>query len=195
MSTNGSSKPEKWPLEYAQAVGTQLIFELRRDCHRIEVAGSVRRLAQEVGDIELLVIPKVEVPSDLFGNRVGVAGTNFTDIQLDALLSQNVLEKRLNKKGSSMYGPVNKYVIHVVTGIAVDIFYTTPHNWGMAMVVRTGPKGFVQKVMTHLQRKGLRGHAYGGITFHGRGEQPCPTEEVVFKALGWPYIEPANRTG
>ena len=121
-------------------------------CDRIEVAGSIRRRRQFVGDIEILCIPKTG-GLDLFGEPV--EGDSALDRCCLELLDQGLIEYRLNVDGVKMYGPLNKYVRHVGSGIPVDIFTTAADRWGMALLVRTGPREFNQSVMYEFQRLGL----------------------------------------
>ena len=45
-------------LQKAKAIAEELKALLEPVCQRVEIAGSIRRQKPEVGDIELLVIPK-----------------------------------------------------------------------------------------------------------------------------------------
>lgn len=161
-----------WPI----ALGLQTL--LAPVCECVRVAGSLRRGLPDVGDIELVCIPR--------------EGEGL-DRALQELMQLRVLEKRRDKRGRETYGPKNKLLLHVPSGIPVDIFTASRENWGMALLVRTGPAEFNIRVMATLLRKGMRGHAYGGVTVPGRGEVPCPDEETVFRLLGWDYIPPEHR--
>jgi DNA polymerase/3'-5' exonuclease PolX len=57
------------PLEEAQAVAGQFIAMLVGTFDRVEIAGSVRRQAPTVGDVEIVMAPSVSemVECDLFG--------------------------------------------------------------------------------------------------------------------------------
>ena len=58
----------RWPLRQAAALARSLVTFLEPYCDRIEVAGSVRRQKADVGDIELVLVPKLEqrpVPGQL----------------------------------------------------------------------------------------------------------------------------------
>ena len=50
----------RWPLRQAAALARSLVTFLEPYCDRIEVAGSVRRQKADVGDIELVLVPKLE---------------------------------------------------------------------------------------------------------------------------------------
>ncbi len=100
-------------LSKASIIAESIKRLLTGTCTRIEIAGSIRRRKQEVGDIEILCIPKY---GD-FGDRL--------DQRLWVLVENGTLTYRLNKKGSTTYGPKNKFMVHTDSGIGVDIFSTT----------------------------------------------------------------------
>jgi DNA polymerase/3'-5' exonuclease PolX len=54
------------PLPEAERVAAAIVADLAPFCARIQVAGSVRRRKEVVGDIELVAIPRY-TPSGLFG--------------------------------------------------------------------------------------------------------------------------------
>ena len=170
-------------------MGQSVVALLAGACDRIEIAGSTRRQEVEVGDIEILAIPKVG-GLDLFGEPV--EGDSALDRRCRELLGQGLFEYRLNVAGDRMYRPNNKYVRHVGTGIPVDIFTASPEFWGMAPVVRTGPKEFCQAIMTRFQSLTLQGHASAGVS-RGAQMMDCPTEQDVFDFLQWEYIAPEFR--
>ena len=183
-----TTKP-RFPLALAEVTGQSLIRLLGDSCERIEIAGSVRRRQSEVGDIELLCIPKAG-EMDLFGGPV--ASESLLDQRCRQLIDQGFLAPRPKKLGAVTIGPLNKLLIHPATGIGVDVFATSAENWGMAMVVRTGPAEFNVRVMARFQEPGIAGHTYGGVTSEGE-ELQCPTEERVFELLEWDYLEPWMR--
>ena len=180
----------RFPFDLADLVGKSLTGQLSPACERIELAGSIRRRRQDVGDIEILCIPKV-AGLDLFGQPV--EGDNELDRLCLELLDKGTFQFRLNSSGVKMYGPLNKYVVHAATGIPVDVFSTTPEQWGMAMVVRTGPADFCRAIMSRFQQLGLQGHAYGGVSTAGGQLIECPTEEKVFELLQWDFLPPKIR--
>ena len=176
----------------AQNVAEELCDLLHPRCDRVQVAGSIRRKRSYVKDIELLCVSKVWSSQDLFG---GLATNGYElDLKLDELVVDgSVLKKRPNKAGRYTYGEQNKLLTHVPSGIPVDIFSVPPANWGMALVVRTGPKDFNIRMMARFKELGMRGHAYGGVTDQEGTELRCPDEETVFRLLGWTWIPPEER--
>lgn len=184
----------RFPVEEARAVAHWLIELLSPACQRIEIAGSIRRGLSEVGDVELVCIPRTEEQPDLFGN----AGTrtDLLDMRIQELLSGDapVLEYRLNVSGHRTYGPLNKLLRYRLNRLPIDVFSTTPEHWGMALFVRTGPKDWNIRAMSRLRELGREGHAYGGVTLADGTDVPCPTEERVFELLEWGYVRPEGRS-
>lgn len=206
----------QYPRAQAEVVALALISALEESCERIEVAGSIRRGRPEVGDIELLCVSNLgaylpvlkpaeaqatfdwEVPDSTSHNLPG--DTRFDpeypslDVTVQNLINAGQLAKRPNKNGSFSFGVKNKLLVHVESGIPVDIFSTPKENWGMALVVRTGSANFNKRMMAAFIEKGMEGHAYGGVTVPGRPFQvACPTEQSVFDLLEWDFILPEDR--
>lgn len=181
------NKTQKKRSPHAQAmeIAGRLKALLSPACERIEIAGSLRRGKPDVGDIELLCIPK---PAD------SVFFADQLDQTLKRLIADRVLDFRLNVNGRWTYGVWNKHLVDVGSGIGVDIFSTTAAKWGMALVVRTGPADFNIGVFSRFRELGMVGHAYGGVTDTDGMEIDCPDEETIFRLLGWPFIAPEERT-
>ena len=145
---------KKFPLALAEVTGKSLIQMMGDTCERIEMAGSVRRQAFEVGDIELLCISRAG-PVDMFGEPIILESP--LDLRCTYLINQGILAPRPNKIGAVTIGPLNKLLVHPATGIGVDVFTTTAENWGMAMVVRTGPGGVQRAGDVQVHRAGNGG--------------------------------------
>ena len=110
-------------LEKARAIAEELKALLEPACERIMIAGSIRRQKPMVNDIELLCIPFM------------IHGIDWLDRELGALVFQHILGLRLNKRGIRAYGSKNKLMVHVPSGIGVDIFSTTEECWPVALFV------------------------------------------------------------
>jgi len=169
-------------LERAKAIAEEIRALLRPSCERIVVAGSIRRRKAEVGDIELLCIPKY------------FAGVDQLDRELGALFIQQILGFRLNKLGSRVYGPKNKLLRHVESGIGIDVFSTDAKCWPVALVVRTGGKETNKRIARAALRKGWRFHAYGDGFDTPDGHLHCSSEREVFEAVGLRYLETWERS-
>ena len=174
----------RWSLAEAQDVASELVAHLGPVCDRLQVAGSIRRRVEQVGDIELLCVPRISR---------SWSGGDMLERRLADDLYDRLLQKRLGKGGRTTYGPKNKLLVHVPSSIPVDIFTTDARNWGMAMVVRTGSADFNIQLMIRFRQLGMAGHAYGGVTAVGGQEIDCPDEETVFRLAGWTWIPPEER--
>lgn len=178
-----STTKTRWPYAEARAVADELLALLTPATERIAIAGSVRRERPDCGDVELVFIPR---PASL----------GFYADAVDELIrsegSPFMLRPAIN--GATTYGPKNKLLIHKPSGINVDLFATEERYFGMSLLVRTGPQSFCVKVMSHFKGMGWAGHAYGGATNRNGEEVEFPTEEGVFKVLGWQWIEPRERS-
>ena len=168
-------------LEKAKAIAEKIKAILESSCERITIAGSIRRRKPEVGDIELLAIPKYLVDIDQL------------DAKIQSMIYFGMLGYRLNKLGSKVYGPKNKLLVHLPSGIGVDIFSTTAECWPVALVVRTGGKITNKRIATAALRKGYQFHAYGSGFTTPSGFIVCFDERGVFEAVNLPYKEPWER--
>src|SRR5512145_1569634 len=82
------------PLLVATTLAAKVVAQLAPYCERVEVAGSVRRRKDVVGDIELVAIPKVQTQIhvqpqlSLFGpsSEPDYAQVNLLDQQLECML-------------------------------------------------------------------------------------------------------------
>ena len=171
-------------LHQAELIANELLRKLEPVCERITVAGSIRRQKPVVGDIELLVIPK-------HGGLVGEV--DLLDQEIIDLMRRGVLGYRLNKLGSRIYGPKNKLMLHIPSGIGVDIFSTDSECWPVALVVRTGSAETNKRIAMAAIRKGWHLRAYGRGFTTPDGELVCRSEMDVFEFAGLPYLEPWER--
>lgn len=165
-------------LERARAIAEQIKALLEPGCHRIVIAGSIRRNKPFVGDIEFLVIPRGDM----------------LDRILHDLMMENVLAMRLNSRGSRAYGPKNKLMVHCPSGIGVDIFSTDENCWWTALVLRTGGKDTNMRIATTALKKGWRFRAYGDGFDTPLGHIHCNTEAEVFTKVGLEYLPPEKRS-
>ena len=165
------------PLHRAKEVANELKQMLEPCCNRIAIAGSIRRRKPEVGDIELLVIPRA----------------NYLDKLLHDLMMQNVLAMRLNKRGQRAYGPKNKLMVHLPSGIGLDIFSTTEECWPVALVIRTGGAETNKRIAMAAINKGWHLKAYGSGFSTPQGNIICNSEREVFELVELPYQEPWER--
>jgi DNA polymerase (family 10) len=168
-------------LRRAQLIAEELKSLLAPECQRITIAGSIRRRKPAVGDIELLVIPKY------------VDGVDQLDEEIKKLMAEGLLGYRQNVRGSIAYGQKNKLLVHLPSGIGVDVFSTTEDCWWVSLVVRTGGEVTNKRIAMAAIRKGWHLMAYGRGFSTPRGDVVCRSEEEVFRAVGFPYPAPWER--
>ena len=120
--------------------------------------------------------------------KSAAGGPPYTNTHCDTFKARRKVDGTL----SSM-GPKNKHLIHVPSGIRLDVFTTDAANWGMAMFVRTGPAEWNIRAMSRFQALGMKGHAYGGVTDFDGAEIECRDEATVFQLLQWRYTPPEGR--
>lgn len=198
------SDGKRWPREIGVQVGSEILDGLLGSVDKAVVAGSVRRQKPDVGDVEIVYIAITEPrrdPVDMFA----WIDSNLSDEAIENLIASGVLAKRLNVKGQEMYGPKNKLLRHVKTGMPVDLFATTAENWYVSLVIRTGSKETNLRLTTGAQDRGRKLNSYGaGVTilteqifdnvhYHAGDQIPAKSEEDVFRLCGVPYLVPTDR--
>jgi len=134
-------------LNQAVKIAKKYVDLLAPFCERIEIAGSVRRQKPEVGDIEIVCIPKhinVGDASTLFNEPKFIVHPNF-------VYEVNQLEK---VKGE----PTGRYTQRVLPeGINLDLFIANKDNWGYILAIRIGPDGYSKYLASTWVKKGFKG--------------------------------------
>jgi len=181
------------PLADAYAVADELRLWLRPVVERIEVAGSLRRGKPEVGDIELVAVPRFEADTvDLWGQPV-----NMLERRLDWSIERGWLARPPDGKRGPRYSKLR----HPESGLQVDLFSVIePAQFGLIFLIRTGPAAYSQWLMTEALRRGL--HVAAGALRRGFACRratctcpimPTPEEADVYAALRLPYLAPERR--
>ena len=206
------SSGDRLPLAIAQAAASRLVSTLAPACERIEVAGSIRRKKAEVGDIEIVAIPKVQIPAaqmDIFGGKVAAAPINLLDRLLDQLVAGKAITQRPPLSSSDwkpLWGPKQKKFLVGLREcdtpitlssklIQVDLFLATHDNWGSILTIRTGPQEFSTGIMVHINKVGQVQQKDGMLVSCNTGVMiPVPTEDAYFAAVGLAYVPPEKRS-
>lgn len=165
-------------------------------CERVLVAGSIRRRKPEVGDVEVVCVPRIEqiaTPGDLFTGP-GVVERDLLLAELDRLVADRALYI------GPRQGPrFRQYRVPPLDGACLDLFVVRPPaQWGAIVAIRTGPADYSQWLVTHARRRGLvqvQGHLEkdGFIAPGGQRVIDTPTEESFFDALGLDWVAPELR--
>jgi len=163
-------------------IAKQLKSELSPLCERIEIAGSVRRQKPDVGDIELVAIPKMVSNGDLLGTPIS-AFARYDFIRLGKVLKhgQRYIQIALHQQ------------------INLDLFLVLPPaTWGVIFTLRTGPDTFSRSCVTPRSKRGLLPSYLqvkdGAVRHATTGEIiPTPEEKDFFRVLEMQWIPPDKR--
>jgi DNA polymerase (family 10) len=155
-------------MEHAKAriIAEAVLRQLQPYCDRIEIAGSLRRNREEVGDVELVCIPK----------------------QSEILFFVQVLDQYEHVKGSA----TGKYIQVRFHGVQVDVFMATEDNWGYIFAIRTGNADFSKRIVgTWLPRYGYQ--CKDGYVWKDGRKVSIRDEETLFAKMGLSWIDPRFR--
>ncbi len=186
------SDKKRFPAALADALALQLVTVLRGCCQWLEVAGSLRRKKDTVGDIEIIYVAKFGVARKR-GEMFPEDDVDLSQIQILGLLDTGILKPRLSKTGSPACGPKNKLLYHVESGIPIDLFATTLECRWNYLVCRTGPMAFNVRVATRAHELGFKWHPTKSGFSSPHGWRTIASEEDLFDFLGWEYLAPWER--
>ncbi|HEY52042.1 MAG TPA: DNA polymerase/3'-5' exonuclease PolX [Caldilineae bacterium] len=171
-------KDERTPLGVARPTALQLIHELRsvlpaEALTRIEVAGSVRRWQETVGDLDILAISAQP--------ETVMAAFQALPQVVDVAVSG-----------------VTKSRVRLINDMECDLRVVEARHWGAALQYFTGSKEHNVAMRELAQKLGWRLNEYG-LTATGRGQDPAgmerffETEEALYAFLGLAWIPPEMR--
>lgn len=155
-----------WPI--ADALGRELVDHLRAapGVEAAELAGSLRRRRETVGDLDLLVTAADARP-------VAERLARFGGVEA-------VLER----------GP-RRVAVRLRSGLRVDVRVTPAESRGAALIYLTGSKAHGVRLRQRAVGRGLKLNEYG--VWRGRTRLGGATEAEVYGALGLPVIPPELR--
>ena len=139
-----------------------------RSVRRSAYAGSLRRMAETIGDVDLLVA------SDDAGSI------------MEAFTGYGVVDRVL-AKGET------KSSILTRSGLQVDLRVIPLEVWGAAMIYFTGSKAHNIRIRERAVRAGLKLSEYGLFEAKSGDLIVAETEEEVYERLGLPWIPPTLR--
>lgn len=146
-------------------------------CKKIEVAGSIRRARPEVGDIDLVILPKPGCEHDI-RNRIKAQTTVVSDGH------QTLIVRLSNGVQIDTW-----FAHHGVT----DLLDPQPSNWGTLLMCRTGSRQHNIFICQKAAELGLHWDPHRGVR-DGSGRILAAEEEKdVFLAVGLAWIPPALR--
>jgi DNA polymerase (family 10) len=155
---------------YLQAQIIKGELEKLKEVNQIELAGSVRRMKETIGDLDILITSKnPEKVMDFF--------TRLPQV------------REIEAKGRT------KSTVILKTGLEADLRVVEPKSFGAALHYFTGSKAHNIRIRKKAQEKNLKINEYGVFKkskknwtwISGR------TEEEIFKAVNLPWIPPELR--
>ena len=178
-------------LAQADRIADEVMEALGGFCERIAVAGSIRRRKPIVKDVEIVYIPRlIDRQVDLFT----WASVPMTDEVIADLVHQKILTWDAEVKRR---GPKYKRLVHVQTGVVVELFTAQPDNWGLILALRTGPADFNVLLVSKPWHGGampLDMGMKGGYLWREGRRLETPDEATFFDELGIPLWPPHERT-
>jgi len=165
-------------LERAEFLAGHLVKRISPFLKRVEIAGSIRRKVEVVGDIEIVAVPVMN--TDLFQEQA-------TPV-LDPLRLELQKIGRLVKNG-------NRYIrVHLTKpDVYADIFIVwPPATWGSILAIRTGPHDLGKYVVTKCRERGFI-HKDGHAVKEDGTPVATDTEEQFFALAGLECPKPEHR--
>jgi DNA polymerase (family 10) len=150
--------------------GKQLLdyIKLSKDVLDANIAGSLRRMRETIGDVDILA--SANNPQPIMDHFVNYPETS------------NILVKGDTKTS-----------IILTNGIQVDLRVVKPESYGAALQYFTGSKEHNIKLRKLAIKKGLKINEYGVFKRDANERIAGRTEEEVYNTLNLPYIEPELR--
>ena len=160
---------KRLPLGTARPLGLRLIQQLRERAPgiaQIELAGSIRRFRETIGDLDI------------------VAAASDPPAVVEAFITLPSVA------GVEMRGP-NRCRVILDNGFPADLWVLPEAHWGSLLQHVTGNKYSDIRLRDLALGRGIRMSEYG-FTVDG-GLIACATEEEVYRFLGMQWIPPAMR--
>lgn len=200
------SSGKRFHPEYAGMVAQGVLHHLGDSCVRMEIAGSLRRGTEDVGDIEIVCVPKEVVPQmslPVYG--IGETRSRRKSLQTkrvfplyDEIRKLDWLIPRKDRAGQTRIGQRYMALEDICTGVPIDLFCVLPPaQWGVIMTIRTGPADFSHMLMSVSRRKGFKcedGQLFKVSKREGtKTLVQTPEESDFFKAINIAWVKPENR--
>lgn len=198
------SEENKRPHYLVQSVAEQIVANFEPYCQRIEIAGSLRRKKEMVGDIEIVAIPIVNEQKTLWG-KTASNKLHFNKLlnHVDHLLKMQKIGQAKDSAGRHRWGEKMRSIALITDKgekYKIDLFMCTEVNWGNIFLIRTGSRAFSKWMVTKTTDGGgmpvnmrqLDGRLWEYI--HGAWEPlEIREEEEWFDVVGVPYVQPEYR--
>lgn len=166
----GAKDDKRIPVEEALAVADELCARLSRvpGVERVETAGSLRRMRETIGDVDILVSAAEAEPV--------MAALRASDVVVKVIAAGEKKTSVLTSRG-----------------LQVDLRVVAPEEFGAALVYFTGSKDHNVRVRERAVRKGLTLNEYGLFAKESGDRVAGATEADVYRALGLDWVPPTLR--
>ena len=138
----------------ALSLAERFMVRLGEACARIEIAGSLRRQEETVGDIEIVCIAKptpfslgdpertlIDDVIDDLGVRRVKNGQKYKQLAVEFFIKPSSV-------GKTEWPPPKP------TTVMIDLFITTEECWPVIFAIRTGPTEYSRRLVTPVSRGG-----------------------------------------
>jgi DNA polymerase (family 10) len=156
-------------LELGDTITREL--EKLKEIKQIEVAGSVRRRKETIGDIDVLVACQPEHRKKIARSFVSLPGVKEVLANGETKASITLGEKRRQ----------------------VDLRLIDENEWGPALLYFTGSKEHNVHLRTIAKERGLKINEYGVFRLKDEKRLAGKTEEEIYKLLGFAWVPPEMR--
>lgn len=157
-------------------IGMKVLEGLAESCLWINLAGSLRRQKDMIGDIEIVAVPD--------GNKL----YNLLDAKLAAGTIAHVAPKRWGQKMRSF----------MFADWQFDVFIQPdPATTAVNYMIRTGSALFSKQMVTPISKGGWMPDCYkveNARVWHDGKAVNTPDEESIFELWGMVYVAPKERT-
>lgn len=167
------TKDDRVPISRAMPASERIIAALTEQCPsiiRLEAAGSLRRVEETIGDIDL------------------VCSATDPEQVLDTLVSQPNVTQVLGHGGT-------KASVVLSEGIQVDLRVVEKGQFGALLQYFTGSQQHVVRLREHAGKMGLSVNEYGIKSVKSGKVEEFEDEESLYGRLGLQYIPPEVRQG
>jgi len=172
-------------------VAERVFAALARARERIAIAGSLRRGAAMVSDIEIVCVPRRG--PDLLGEPRGRCLISDAVVSMrDA--GQLRWREETHRQPRDWAGRRAWNLVVLPESIALDLFVVRPPaQWGAILAIRTGPADYSRRLVTRCrEERGFRCEDGRLVDADGRTVH-TPEEEDFILTCGFPWVSPEER--
>ena len=186
-----SKKIPREEIQYCEKILKTIANKMNPDFD-ITICGSYRRGRNRSGDVDtLLTHPSIKTMDDLKQQ-----GQDILNQFIFILENTGFLVDHLTNESTTKYMGVCVCPKKSKIARRIDIRFVPYQSYSSSILYFTGSKNFNTAMRAHALHKGYTLNEYGLFKLENgkKTEQViCPTEEDIFKALDYKYVEPEQR--